>query len=79
MFFYVYVLRSEKDKNLYVGSTSDLKRRLQEHNSGLVESTAARKPFDLVYYEAGLSKDKAFKREKYFKTGFGRRYLKDRI
>jgi putative endonuclease len=52
---------------------------VEEHNKGLVESTRNRIPFCLVYYEACLNKEKALKREKYFKTGFGRRFLESRI
>ena len=70
---------SLKDQKLYTGYTNDLKSRLKEHNNGTVESTKNRIPFELVYYEACLDKNKAIKREKYFKTGFGRRFLKDRI
>ena len=77
--FYTYVLLSRIDNYLYVGWTDDLKNRLLQHNSGKVDSTKLRKPFNLVYYEACLSKEKAIKREKYFKTGYGRRFLKSRI
>jgi len=77
--YYTYVLKSKVDSNLYVGFSDDLKKRLEEHNKGLVESTKNRAPFCLVYYEACLDKNKALEREKYFKTGFGRRYLKSRI
>ncbi len=77
--YYTYVLISQKDQKLYTGYTNDLKSRLKEHNNGTVESTKNRIPFELVYYEACLDKNKAIKREKYFKTGFGRRFLKDRI
>lgn len=77
--FYTYVLRSKKDKNLYVGFTPDLKSRLIKHNSGQVESTKIRCPMELVYYEVCLDEKKALKREKYFKTGFGRRFLSSRI
>ena len=77
--FYTYVLRSKLDKKLYIGFCGDLRKRFSEHNSGKVESTKPRVPFDLVYYEACLDKEKAIKREKYFKTGFGRRYLKTRL
>lgn len=69
--FYVYVLKSLKDHKLYVGFTNDLKRRLQEHNSGANVSTKARKPFDLVYYEAYKSCDDARMREQQLKL-FGR-------
>ncbi len=77
--FYTYVLRSIKDGDLYVGWTTDLKNRFELHNKGLVQATKYRKPLKIVYYEACLDKEKAIKREKYFKTGFGRRFLKDRI
>ena len=77
--FYTYVLKSKKDGKLYVGFTDDLKRRFNEHNYGLAKSTKDRRPFELVYYEACNDRDKALKREKYFKTGFGRRFLKDRM
>lgn len=69
--FYVYILRSKKDKNLYVGFTNDLRRRLQEHNSGLNRSTKHRRPFGLIYYEAYKSENDAKKREENLKL-FGR-------
>ncbi len=50
--FYVYVLRSKKDGNLYTGSTNNLKRRFKEHSDGTVFSTKHRRPFELLYYEA---------------------------
>jgi putative endonuclease len=77
--FYTYVLKSKKDDKLYVGFCLDLKRRLLEHNKGLVVSTKNRRPFILVYYEAGLDEKKAIEREKILKTGFGRAYLKRRL
>ena len=77
--WYVYVLRSEKDEKLYVGSTNDLKRRLSDHNAGNVESTAPRKPFVLLAYFALHEKDKAIEFEKYLKTGSGKAFLQRRI
>ncbi len=77
--FYTYVLKSLKDNEIYIGFTEDLKVRLDQHNKGLVSATKSRIPFKLVYYEACLDKNKAVKREKSLKTGFGRKYLKDRI
>ena len=77
--FYTYVLKSNKDNKLYIGWTDDLKNRIKQHQSGLVISTKNRLPINLVYYEACLNKENAIKREKEFKTGFGRRYLKNRI
>ena len=77
--FYTYVLKSKKDGELYIGFSSDLKKRLEEHNKGLVDITKHRRPFELVYYEACRNKEKALAREKSLKTGFGRSYLKRRI
>lgn len=77
--FYTYVLKSEKDNKLYVGWTDNINRRLEEHNAGRVPSTRVRRPLQLVYYEVCLDKERAIAREKYFKTGFGRRFLNSRI
>ncbi len=77
--FYTYVLHSIKDGKFYIGFSSDLKKRLIEHTNGLVEATKSRRPVELVYYEACQSKEKAIAREKSLKTGFGRKYLKDRL
>jgi putative endonuclease len=79
MFFYTYVLKSLKDNKLYVGWTDNLQKRIQSHNNGKVNSTKNRRPLELIYVEAGRIKEKAIKREKYFKTGFGRRFLKERL
>lgn len=64
---------------MYVGSTSDLKRRLSEHNQGLNFSTKTHKPWTIVYYEACLNKGDAVRRERYFKTTQGKRLLKRRL
>ena len=77
--FYTYVLKSIKDEKLYIGWTNDLKIRIETHNRGLVDATKNRRPLRLIYYEASLNKQKAIEREKYFKTGFGRRFLNNRI
>ncbi|MDP2943140.1 MAG: GIY-YIG nuclease family protein [Candidatus Omnitrophota bacterium] len=76
---YVYVIQSLKDKGFYTGYTTDLKRRLEEHNSKSQSSTKSRVPFNLVYYEWCLSKGDAITREKYLKSGKGKRYIKDRV
>jgi len=68
-----------KDKGFYTGSTGDLRRRLKEHNTGKVFSTKNRGPFKLIYYEACLNEQDARAREKYLKTGMGKRYLKNRL
>ena len=77
--FYTYILRSEKDGELYIGWAIDLKKRLLQHNNREVKATKDRLPLVLVYYEACLSEEKAISREKQLKTGFGRAYLKRRI
>lgn len=76
MFFYVYILQSIKDRKLYVGCTNDLRRRLKEHNEKQSCSTKSRAPFELVYYEAYRNRKDAEKRECFFKTGWGRNYVK---
>ena len=78
-YYFVYILRSLKDGKFYTGFTSDLKKRLNEHNSDKVISTRHRIPFELVYYEASLCIEDATKREKYLKTTYGKRYIKHRI
>jgi len=66
--WYTYVLISVKNKRKYIGSTSDLKRRLKEHNSGIGgKYSRNNKPFKLVYYEAFLSKNDAVKQERFYK------------
>ena len=63
----VYVLRSRKDKGLYVGYTKDLNVRLTEHNAGLCISTRGRRPLYPVYYEAYSSENDARLRERRLK------------
>ena len=77
--FYVYVLRSRVDGMLYVGFTGDLKKRVAQHNTGVVDSTRSRVPLDLVYYEASRRQDDAIHRERYLKTTYGHRYLRNRL
>lgn len=77
--FYLYILQSLKDNNFYTGTTSDLKRRFKEHNSGKNFSTAPRRPFKLIYYEAYLLKSDAEAREKYLKTSMGRRVIRKQL
>ena len=77
--FYTYVLQSEKDNNFYVGFTKDLKLRFEQHVKGQVDSTKDRKPLNLIYYEACLTQEDATKREKYFKTYNGKRFLYKRL
>jgi len=69
--FYVYLLQSKKDKDLYVGYTEDLKRRFKEHNDGKNQSTKHRRPLVLIYYEAYRSRSDAEKREQMLKIRTG--------
>ena len=77
--FYVYVLLSEKDKKFYTGYTQNVNLRLIQHNSGEVKSTKNRVPFKLIYWEGCLNQKDALHREKYLKTAWGKRYLKNRL
>jgi putative endonuclease len=77
--WYVYVLKSAVDKKLYIGSTEDISRCLNEHNSGKVAITKEKTPLILETYVAVKSKTKAARLEEYFKTTTGRAILKNRI
>ncbi len=77
--FYVYILESKKDKKWYTGSTKDLRKRFREHVLGRVFSTKNRGPFKLIYYEACCNESDSRLREKYLKSGMGKRYLKNRL
>jgi putative endonuclease len=76
---YVYILRSLKDNRFYTGYTEDIQRRFKEHNSGQEKSTKHRLPFVLVYFEAYTDKRDALGREKFLKSGSGKRYLKKQL
>ena len=77
--YYVYILYSLKDGQFYKGFTTDLKRRLIEHNSGKNKSTEYRRPLKLVHYEAYLTRKDAEFREKYLKTSMGMRVIKKQL
>ncbi|MFA5104017.1 MAG: GIY-YIG nuclease family protein [Candidatus Margulisiibacteriota bacterium] len=73
---YIYVLQSEKDGDIYIGHTNNLKRRFNQHNVGKVQSTRRRRPFKMLYYECLKNESTAIEREKYMKSGCGRAGLK---
>jgi putative endonuclease len=77
--YFVYILRSCLDGKFYTGYTSDIRKRLIEHNSGKVNSTKKRIPFELVYFEYSLNLNDALHREKYLKTTYGKRYIRQRL
>lgn len=76
---FVYILKSLADQGWYIGYTEDAHRRLEDHNSGKNVSTHARRPFTLIYYEAYLHKLDALGREKFLKSGAGRRFLEKQL
>ena len=78
-FHFVYVLKSLKDGLKYTGCTNDLERRFQSHQDGKVISTKHRRPFEIIYFEACLDKDDAFRREKYLKSKNGKMFLGNRL
>lgn len=77
--YYVYVLKSSKNNDKYVGFTNDLKTRYKSHNSGKVRSTKAYKPWVLLYYEAYKSKADATKRERELKMHAAKNELLKRL
>lgn len=79
MYYYVYVLLSEKDGLFYTGYTANLRRRIDEHAQGKVISTKNRLPIKLIYWEGCLNQQDATRREKYLKSGSGKIYLRNRL
>jgi len=77
--YYTYVLISNKNKEFYTGTTNNINQRVEQHNKGLVMSTKYKRPLNLIYFEACLNKNDAYRREKYLKSGMGKRYLKNRL
>lgn len=77
--YYVYLLRSQVDGGWYIGYTSDLRRRLIEHNRGDTISLVHRRPLFLIYYEAYLHKKDATGRERFLKSGSGHLFLKKQL
>ncbi len=69
--WFVYILRSQKDGNKYIGVTEDIKRRLAEHNAGKNFSTKHRRPFELEFYFSFENKLEAFETERKFKRSHG--------
>jgi len=78
--YYVYCLQSQKNNKLYIGYTSNLKKRFQDHNDNLGGSfTSKNGPWKLIYYEAFSNKKDAQEQETYYKTGFGRETIKKKL
>ena len=79
LMYYVYVLQSETDHGLYIGFSADLRRRIAEHRQGLAFATSFRGPWRLIYYEAYVEEEDALGRERFLKSGGGRRFLKKQL
>ena len=79
LWHYTYVLKSETSGKLYTGATNNLDKRLNQHDNGMVFSTKYVRPLQLIYFEACLNKDDAYRREIYLKSGMGKRYLRNRL
>lgn len=79
LMYYTYVIQSQKTKRWYTGSTGDLRKRLNQHNKRKSTWTKDGVPWKLIYYEACLNEEDARSREKYLKSGMGKRYLKNRL
>ena len=79
--WYAYILENLESKRIYIGSTSDLRRRLKEHNQkrGEVYTKKQKGNFKLIFYEAYLEKKDALKADNFFKSGYGREVLKDKL
>lgn len=76
--FYVYILKLFNN-SFYIGYSSNLKQRIEEHNYGSVESTKNLRPVKLVYYSAFSSQKKATAFEKYLKTSSGFAFRNKRL
>ena len=74
--YYVYILKSTKDQRTYVGYCENVARRLQDHNAGRVDATKRRRPLKLLYTEDAPTLAQAKMRERYWKSGGGRRKLR---
>jgi len=76
---YVYVMRSLTDGAFYIGYSADLRKRFPQHTEGSALATARRRPWKLIYYEAYIEQADAIGRERYLKSGAGRRFLRAQL
>ncbi len=74
--YYVYAIKSEVDGRIYIGFSSMVERRLVEHNAGKTKSTKGYRSWKIIYTEEVVGRIAARNKEKYFKTGIGREFLK---
>ena len=76
---FVYAIQSDNDNRIYVGMSVDPEKRLQEHNQGKTKSTKGFLPWRIIYQESLNSRSEARAREKYFKSGVGKEFLKSLV
>ncbi|MCX6766554.1 MAG: GIY-YIG nuclease family protein [Candidatus Moranbacteria bacterium] len=74
--YYVYIIVEEKTGRKYIGSTADLKERIQRHNSKRSTFTSRGEFWKLIYYEAFIEKKNALREEQFLKSGKGRERIK---
>ena len=74
--YFVYVLKSDENDDIYIGSTENIQNRLGQHNSGKVRSTKAYKPWRLLEYREFLTRPEAVRHERFLKTGQQKELLK---
>lgn len=77
--YYTYILQSKTHHTFYIGSSTDIKKRLQQHNQHSVQSTKSHAPYRLVWYCAFKQKTNALHFEKYLKTGSGMAFARKRF
>lgn len=75
----IYVLESGVDCSWYIGYTTNLRKRIVDHNQGKNISTRSKKPWKLIYAELYLHKQDALGREKFLKSGSGRMFIKKQL
>ncbi len=73
--YFVYVIWSNKLQKRYVGSAQNIEIRLKQHNAGKTPFTLRGIPWILIYHEIYKTKSEALKREKFLKSGVGRKWL----
>ena len=74
---YIYAIKSSKDSRIYVGQTTNVEKRLKQHNDGMTKSTKCYTPWQLLYSDSRVNRIEARKFEKYLKSGGGKKFLKN--
>jgi putative endonuclease len=73
--YHIYVIKSLTHHSRYIGSTDNVEKRLSEHNAGKCRYTSGRLPWILIYEESFMTRSEAMKRERFLKSGQGRKFL----